>query len=952
MKNTSIRVCVDATACQTHSSRNRGIGNYTAGLLGAIAKLKGERDDAFIVGLQHPESVREIHATTKNLIPSHRIKTVKVPQGNLFENPATSVVPHMQAATLARAYSKTAPQVVHVSSYFETELHLPPPSLCPGLVKTAVIYDFIPYIFKERYLPGNEILGWYGSRVNALMQCDCLFAISECTRRDAINHLDLAPEKIVTIYGACGEQFSPGVLTEDERTRILHKYEITRPFMMYTGGFDWRKNIEGAMEAFAKLPHATRAVHCLVIVCKVLDSEKNKLRKLATRIGLSESDLIITGFVPDSDLLALYRTCKAFIFPSIYEGMGLPILEAASCGAPVIAANNSSLPEMMPVKDALFDAQNTDEISSKMNEVLTDASFRETLRRQGLKHATTFTWERSAQRVIDCWREAVSKKQTTTSITMPHPRPKLAFCTPLPPEQTGIATFSSQLIRYLAVHYEIEIFTTALQVDEPWLIANHPIHQLQTLDAIGHKFDLIMYQFGNSEFHAPMIDLLRRWPGIVELHDFFLSSLLLHKHPDLFRRELLYSHGFAPYQQTASNDGIWRAVQAYPANSFIFEHALGVIVHSQHAVDLIAKFYPEGVAAPVSLIPHIKRATPPQTETELHSVRNALNIKTEEFVICSFGHVAPTKNPGLIISAFATFIKMNPLAKARLVFAGELGSGSFANGIRAQIDSLRLNKHVTVTGYLTDEDYDRWVTACNFAVQLRTNSRGETSGAMLDCLSKGTPVVFNKHGSFCEYPDNVALALDEDVSQETLAGAFSLLFQNPDLRARIGVQARQHIKENFDPKKLALNYYETMQKMLAVSAGGGTRRLIGRVASRNAMNEDLSPWLIGMASTDVVLRPKRSYAYAADFTKSEWVEYYKKAQIADIDDVWPVTWAQDEGTLKTCRFNADGLCEITGININTQNGDELFLSKDECQKNKVFLDQLENRGVVIQKTQP
>ena len=179
---------------------------------------------------------------------------------------------------------------------------------------------------------------------------------------------------------------------------------------MYTGGIDHRKNIEGLIRAYSLLPKPIRAGHQLAIVCSIQPPSRTALETLAKEKGLTANELVLTGFVPEEDLLTLYNLCKAFIFPSWHEGFGLPALEAMSCGRAVIGANTSSLPEVIGRDDALFDPMNDTAIAEKLAQVLTDDAFRSELEQHGLEQAKLFSWDASAQRAIAAFEALHLKK--------------------------------------------------------------------------------------------------------------------------------------------------------------------------------------------------------------------------------------------------------------------------------------------------------------------------------------------------------------------------------------------------------------------------------------------------------------------------------------------------------------------------------------------------------------
>jgi glutaryl-CoA dehydrogenase len=162
---------------------------------------------------------------------------------------------------------------------------------------------------------------------------------------------------------------------------------------MYTGGIDQRKNIPALITAFASLPKQIINTHQLAIVCRARDEETAILRTCAREAGLPSDALVMTGFVSDKTLVELYNACKAFIFPSWYEGFGLPVLEAMRCGAVVIGANVSSIPEVIGRKDALFDPMSVLDMAQMIEKVLTDSEFLQSLRENAEIQSTKFNWD-------------------------------------------------------------------------------------------------------------------------------------------------------------------------------------------------------------------------------------------------------------------------------------------------------------------------------------------------------------------------------------------------------------------------------------------------------------------------------------------------------------------------------------------------------------------------------
>ena len=171
---------------------------------------------------------------------------------------------------------------------------------------------------------------------------------------------------------------------------------------------------------------------------------------LAKRAGLNSQDIVITGFVPERDLIALYSLSGLFVFPSWHEGFGLPALEAMWCDAAVIASNRSSLPEVVGLEEALFDPMDDRSISETMHRGLTDEQYRRRLLANSKKQRTKFSWDKTGKHAI-AEMERVNWERNQVGSRVEWRRPRLAYVSPLPPAKTGIADYSAELLRNSAV---------------------------------------------------------------------------------------------------------------------------------------------------------------------------------------------------------------------------------------------------------------------------------------------------------------------------------------------------------------------------------------------------------------------------------------------------------------------------------------------------------------------
>jgi glycosyltransferase involved in cell wall biosynthesis len=305
------------------------------------------------------------------------------------------------------------PPIYHVMSPFEAELELdeiwPPWSRSSRLVVT--LYDLIPLIMREQYSAdwGFWATAWI-ARLGLMRSAQQVLTISERTAEDAIEHLQLPEDRVTVIGSGVSDHFSSLVSSRHEGEALVRSQlpKVRPGFLLYVGGVDYRKNLDGALRGYAELPAEMRNRHQFVIVCKLPYHRRLSLRTFALDLGIESRNLLLTGFVPDRTLAALYRSCELFIFPSLYEGAGLPILEAMTCGAPVAASGISAMPELLGDPSATFDPADPADISRCIRELLEDPARLDALRESSRKVARAHTWKRVAERTVEGYERALS----------------------------------------------------------------------------------------------------------------------------------------------------------------------------------------------------------------------------------------------------------------------------------------------------------------------------------------------------------------------------------------------------------------------------------------------------------------------------------------------------------------------------------------------------------------
>src|SRR5919201_3166431 len=354
-------VLVDIQAVQSPAHGERGIARYVLNLATALERLHSELVAGYLLNPALP-----VPGTVEPLLGRGRI-------------------------SFSDRVSPEDVRIQHVASPIENvplEQLLPP--YTRGLRVVVTLYDLIPKLFPEVYLGETATLAWYGMRLELVRRADRVLAISEATARDAVDELGVPAERVVTVGAGVSEAFARPESRERAREELRRRFTWLEPgFILYTGGIEPRKNIDRLLIAYAGLPEQLRARHQLVIVCRVRPEELAQLGKRLRKLGIGER-VCFAGFVEDADLVRLYQACELFVFPSLYEGFGLPIAEAIACGAPVIASRSSSLTELVREDEALFDPLETASIAATLERVLSDELLRERLRESKLDER--YTW--------------------------------------------------------------------------------------------------------------------------------------------------------------------------------------------------------------------------------------------------------------------------------------------------------------------------------------------------------------------------------------------------------------------------------------------------------------------------------------------------------------------------------------------------------------------------------
>lgn len=368
-----MRIAIDARKLQDY-----GIGTYIRNLLRHLGRIDRSTDYVLIVRPSDVEIGAELGENFRTVADWSRSYSIR------------------EQLTIPLDLRREAVDLFHAPHYV-----LPPLTPCKSVV---TIHDCIHLRFPQ-YLPNR--LGYVYARASlwvATHRASRVLTVSETSKRDILRYFRVPESKIDVIYNAIDERLG-GAPSDEEVGQVRERYQLYDPFVLYAGNIKPHKNLERLIEAFHTLRRGgLEQVKLLIIGDEI--SKYASLRRAVHRHKLHKHVRFL-GFVPDKTLASLYRLASVFVFPSLYEGFGLPPLEAMAAGTPVITSNVSSLPEVVGDAAILIDPYEPDEIAAAMRRVLTEPGLREDLRARGLARVKEFSWDRSVRRVREIYGEVL-----------------------------------------------------------------------------------------------------------------------------------------------------------------------------------------------------------------------------------------------------------------------------------------------------------------------------------------------------------------------------------------------------------------------------------------------------------------------------------------------------------------------------------------------------------------
>jgi len=732
------KLIFDVQVLQTPALR-RGMGQYVISLITAMA----EQTDAEIVLLYSSLVDNEFTADAK--IRLKKFRTVNLPLLSLKNSKDTNKTMIKNKKVLNSWIKQEGLDGSNfiIGSIFQADVYSAFPD---EVVKSAIVYDVIPLQLFHQYAPKMRWVD-YLDRFSVLHEADLLFCISKTTASDLQIYANVQSEKIVLVNGGPGELAKP-----EKPTKIPEK-----KFILMPTGNDIRKNNLLAAEAFGQFNQAHNNQFELVITSTFTSEERDRLNSVS-------SNLFFTSVISDAELAWYFSNCESLFFPSLYEGLGMPIIEAMVFDKPIAASNIEVFIEISDQVAFYFNPYNVSEMVRSI-ELATINGQTKTQKSEAEMVSKLFTWQNSAKFLLEGLngKEASGVENKVKS--------KIAVLGPHVTGSSAIGKFISEIHPELAKIYEIDYYYEKSPVDKvlrPDILGHiahcEPIHKLT--DRRLKSYDAVIYHVGNSNHHSLTVARALTHKSVVILHDLNVENV----YNDLYKRKLI---GKDRLEAESRLDNLNPSKSSYLQS--IVNRQNAVITHSKYARKIVEQIAPENdiYHAPLAV------------GTPMYSLRKPNSI----FTIGLAGILAGIKGLELIERIAQREEFKND--KIRL-----FGLNFVEPGL---LDKLRQLPNVEIATDLSDFEFQQNLKSLDVLVNFRVRYQGEASYATLEAMRYGIPaIVRGDFGWYSELPSNTVVKVE---NEKEVADALIELKKDRKRIDKIAQEARKLTAENFSARK-------------------------------------------------------------------------------------------------------------------------------------------------------
>ena len=628
----------------------------------------------------------------------------------------------------------------------------------PNLLTAAIVYDFIPLDWPG-YLTEISHRIDYLSKLVRLKNSDIFLSISRYSARRLMELIGVSANNVQVTGASIRESLIERVRTLPGGTS---ETKNNVPYFLTVGAGDLRKDTATVVRAVCQMNRALTDPVRLRIVGDYSSDQNADLQRIAAE---SAQCLEFLTDVDDGSLATLYAGAIATVVSSQIEGFSLPVAEAALCGSPVIASRCAAHLELIDQPEALFEAGNVEQLTGRLTRANQDTSFREALIRAQGELAEPFHAEAVRARFWDFIMSRFERdREAQAPALAKHAKPKVAFISPFPPDQSGVARFTERTVSAASKHFQIDLFTDA---PRPLLLGDgvRDAGKISVYALLKNRYDSIISVLGNSRFHLPIIELFERYGGPCIMHDSRLTQIYFHRLGQ--EKFLQFANKLLGRPVEMDEVSLWLE-DRQPPSFFIeplAERAKPMIVHTRRYQEMLRERY--HLETELATFP----ANCQFTEEELSEgnrtlIRHSLGFDDAVFVIASFGIVDRSK--GVLACIVALDLLRFWKIPAMLIFVGK--AAGLEHELRRVAIEFGVDEHVSFfTDFVSEEKYRSFLIGCDAAIQLRTYDFGQPSAALADCISVGVPTVATcSLAETCDAPSYV-LRIPDHISSLLLA---------------------------------------------------------------------------------------------------------------------------------------------------------------------------------------
>jgi len=622
----------------------------------------------------------------------------------------------------------------------------------------GIVYDLIPLVFKDNYLLNEIIKRRYLACLESANAMDHLFCISEATKEDLLRYSRIHDNRATVINGAGKTRAASLTTGYDFRARTNT--------LVYIGGDDYRKNLVRAAESFALAYSRNRIPtdSLFYIVCNVSEATKASITNVA-KAYRAEDRILVPGYLPDETLSALVQSAKATVFPSLYEGLGMPVLESYSLGTPAFAGDNSSLREVTH-PECRFDASDIEATASAYAEALSNRALCEKSMAFGEEILSRFSWQRTEKTIYRKICDLLAAEQKFTQFN------KVAICTSLPPDENGVAVFTAATFGKYPDRYcffsASERFKAMAELGK--LSPEDPATVFPLGRAVSDKYLAAaraqIYVIGNNDFSMTVLEEALKWkdskiPRYAYFHDGNYTMALHHYLGfDFHKMKALLLAAYPERRDEWTGAKSIDDILDYDIPCFspmlMLTQIDKVIVTTEKSKECLLDDVQGKIRVSVDVLPL------PIERIAVNAPKRYFDDDT--FVIGHFGYPSQFKQLDLLAKAVRIAKKKR---KCALLLAGYGDLGGIA-------EDSRLGSSVRVVSGPSREELYAAMAGADVAVQLRYPFKGESSGSIHELLGLGKRAITTR-GFIDSDISDLIMEVDPTISAEDLANVLLTL---------------------------------------------------------------------------------------------------------------------------------------------------------------------------------